>query len=55
MQIDNLPLPTVEDYFSSIEHLDNLFINKIDPGKYFPIDEDISSDYSMRFLPLGGT
>lgn len=39
VQIDNLPLPTVEDYFSSIEHLDNLFINKIDPGKYFPIDE----------------
>lgn len=36
---DNLPLSTIKNYFSAIEQLDNLCINKINPEDCFPIDE----------------
>lgn len=36
---DNLPLSTIKNYFSTIENLDNFYINKINPEDCFPIDD----------------
>lgn len=39
VQADNLPLPAIKNYFSNIERLDNLSINKINTEDCFPLDE----------------